>query len=71
MDLISNYVTCAPLLGQIVKNHILKPKIGNTENGNSTIEIGTRGCLKLKALNRNIKIGKIDAKIVIEATQTK
>ena len=71
MDLISNWVTCAPLLGQTIKIHISKPKIGNTENEISKIEIGTRGCLKSKVLNRNMEIGKIDAKIIIEATQTK
>ena len=63
-------MTRAPPIGQISKNHISKPKIGNTENKKSKIEIGTRGCLKSKVLNRNIEIGKIDAKIIIEATHT-
>ena len=35
------------------------------------IEIGTRGCLESKMLSRKIEIGKIDALIRIEATQTK
>ena len=71
MDLISDYVTCAPLLGQIIKNHISKPKIRNIENEKLKIESGTKSCLKSKVLNRNIEIGKIDAKIRIKATQTK
>ena len=28
-------MTCAPLLGQTIENHISKPKIGNTENDNT------------------------------------
>ena len=61
-------MTCDPLLGQTIKIHISKLKIGNTEHEKSKIEIGTRVCLKSKVLNRNMEIGKINAKIIIEAT---